>query len=461
MTDRRDLDLKMALNALDARQVPPAAPDWDAQVLAALGARPAQSARPAPGTQRLRPHRLGLRLLVAACLALAVFVFLSSGAGAWVGLPNLPNPLGFVFHRTPPHKPAPLPSSPAASPSPSSPSATAKPSPTSRPSPTPTRSKSASIVVPPSWPLDTDASHRGWQRRSSGTTANLMTVDFVGNDGWAVGSRGTILATTDGGATWAKRTSGYHGWLADVAFADREHGWTVGGNQPSGATVLATTDGGATWQTQTTAKTSLAAVFAVDSTHAWAVGHDSRGRGRVLATTDGRTWHEQHVGRRQFLVDVSFTDEKHGWAVGIGGTIVATRDGGTTWAAQQSHSDAYLSSVHFVDSAHGWAAGTQSFGSGSRAVVLATSDGGARWKLISIGSRYTTIFRMTFADRLHGWAVASYGPRLLCLATRNGGVSWRTVKVMRPPGLEDVGALSSGRACFVGYPGLIYTLGSR
>src|ERR1035437_2014209 len=127
MTEPRDLDLKMALDALDARQVPAAAPDWDARVLAALGARPAQNARPVPGTQRLRPHRLGLRLLVAACLALAVFVFQSSGAGAWVGLPDIPNPLGLVFHRTPPHKPAPLPSWPAASRKSSSPAATAKP----------------------------------------------------------------------------------------------------------------------------------------------------------------------------------------------------------------------------------------------------------------------------------------------------------------------------------------------
>jgi photosystem II stability/assembly factor-like uncharacterized protein len=459
MTDPRDLDLKMALNALDAGQVPPAAPDWDAQVLAALGARPAQRARPALGTQRLRPHRLGLRLLVAACLALAVFVFLSSGAGAWVGLPNLPNPLGFVFHRTPPHKPAPLPSSPAASPSSSSPSATAKPSPTSRPLPTPTRSKSASTVVPPSWPLDTDASHLGWQRRSSGTTANLMAADFVGTDGWAVGSRGTILATTDGGAMWAEQTSGYHGWLADVAFADSEHGWTVGGNQPSGATVLATTDGGGAWQKQTTVKGTLAAIAAVGTTHAWAVGGNGD-RGRVLATSDGQTWHEQNVGTRQFLIDVSFADEKHGWAVGSGGTIIATSDGGATWEAQKSRCDAELVSVQFADSAHGWAAGTR-VGSGNQAVVLATSDGGARWNLISVGSKYTAIFRMTFADRLHGWAVASYGPRLLCLATRNGGVSWRTVKVMRPPGLENVGAMSSGRACFVGWPGLIHTLRSR
>ena len=460
MTEPRDLDLKMALDALDARQVPPAAPDWDAQVLAALGARPASGAPPASGTQRLRPHRLGVRLLVAACLALAVFVFLSSGAGAWVGLPNIPNPLGFVFHRTPPHKPAPLPSPPAASPSPSSPSATAKPSPTSRPSPTPTRSKSAATVVPPSWPLATAASHLGWQRRSSGTTANLVTVDFVETDGWAVGSRGTILATTDGGATWAEQTSGYHGWLADVAFADREHGWTVGGNQPSGATVLATTDGGATWQKQTTVKGMLAAVAAIGATHAWAAGGNGA-RGRILATSDGQTWHEQDVGRRQSLIDVSFADEKHGWAVGSGGAIITTRDGGATWATQQSHSDAYLSSVHFADAAHGWAAGAQNFGSGSQAVVLATSDGGARWRLISIGSKGTSLFHMTFADRLHGWAVASYGPRLLCLATRNGGVSWRTVKVMRPPGLEDVGASASGRTCFVGWPGLIYTLGSH
>ena len=63
---------------------------------------------------------------------------------------------------------------------------------------------------------------------------------------WVVGESGTILATTDGGATWSKQSSGTTEWLLSVAFVDSTHGWAVG----FGGTILATTDGGATWRAQ-------------------------------------------------------------------------------------------------------------------------------------------------------------------------------------------------------------------
>ena len=60
---------------------------------------------------------------------------------------------------------------------------------------------------------------------------------------WAVGTRGIILNTTDGGTTWRQQTSGVQAWLSAAHFADRQHGWAVGGLN----TILKTTDGGETW----------------------------------------------------------------------------------------------------------------------------------------------------------------------------------------------------------------------
>jgi hypothetical protein len=48
--------------------------------------------------------------------------------------------------------------------------------------------------------------------------------------GWAVGANGTILLTTDGGATWQKRDSGVTAVLYGMHFADPTHGWAVGAN---------------------------------------------------------------------------------------------------------------------------------------------------------------------------------------------------------------------------------------
>lgn len=60
---------------------------------------------------------------------------------------------------------------------------------------------------------------------------------------WAVGTRGVILSTADGGVTWRQQTSGVEAWLSAVHFSDRQHGWAVGGLN----TILKTTDGGEAW----------------------------------------------------------------------------------------------------------------------------------------------------------------------------------------------------------------------
>ena len=80
------------------------------------------------------------------------------------------------------------------------------------------------------------------------STADLSGVAFSdANHGWAVGAGGTIIATTDGGATWNPQTSNVTADLSGVAFSDADHGWAVG----AGGTIIATSDGGATWNPQT------------------------------------------------------------------------------------------------------------------------------------------------------------------------------------------------------------------
>jgi photosynthesis system II assembly factor YCF48-like protein len=96
------------------------------------------------------------------------------------------------------------------------------------------------------------------------------------NHGWAVGYDGTIVATTDGGATWTAQTSGTTNTLIWVSFVDANHGWAVG----EFGTIVATTDGGASWTAQTSGTTNhLYGVFFVDASHGWAVGTGGTIRG--------------------------------------------------------------------------------------------------------------------------------------------------------------------------------------
>ena len=77
--------------------------------------------------------------------------------------------------------------------------------------------------------------------QSSGTTNTLFAVSFTDpNTGTAVGNGGTILRTTDGGATWVSQSSGTTNSLRGISFTDANTGTAVG----LSGTILRTTNGG-------------------------------------------------------------------------------------------------------------------------------------------------------------------------------------------------------------------------
>ena len=84
-----------------------------------------------------------------------------------------------------------------------------------------------------------------WSPVDSGTTSNLNGAILLdAGTGFAVGDTGTILKSTDAGATWTPLTSGTSNTLHGVYFLDPNQGVAVG----DGGTILRTTDGGAAWQ---------------------------------------------------------------------------------------------------------------------------------------------------------------------------------------------------------------------
>jgi hypothetical protein len=139
--------------------------------------------------------------------------------------------------------------------------------------------------------------------------------------------------------------------LRAVHFADPRTGWAVGG----GGTILATRDGGTTWAQQKSGiKANLLGVHFADARIGWAVGNG----GTIVTTRDGgTTWAEQSGGTNADLRAVHFANARTGWAVGGGGTILATRDGRTTWAQQKSETSWDLRAVHFANARTGWAVG--------------------------------------------------------------------------------------------------------
>jgi len=95
-----------------------------------------------------------------------------------------------------------------------------------------------------------------WTRQRSGSLAWLHSVFFVDqNRGWAVGSRGTLLSTNDGGRSWQK-SNPTEDAIRDVYFNDESSGWLVcernifdlQSNDEPRAYLMKTSDGGKHWK---------------------------------------------------------------------------------------------------------------------------------------------------------------------------------------------------------------------
>src|SRR4051812_44687070 len=76
------------------------------------------------------------------------------------------------------------------------------------------------------------------------TAENLNSTYFTnGSSGWAVGSGGTILHTSNGGSSWSAQASGVNLTLNSVDFIDANTGWAVGDT----GGIIRTVNGGTTW----------------------------------------------------------------------------------------------------------------------------------------------------------------------------------------------------------------------
>src|SRR5260370_18514029 len=210
-----------------------------------------------------------------------------------------------------------------------------------------------------------------WARQRVTTLAWLHAVFFLDqNRGWAVGSRGTLLGTLDGGINWQAKSQPTGDILRDIYFTDDQTGWLVcetniyelkTKDQPR-TYLMQTSDGGEHWKRINIRGADLDArvVRAVFSHgRGWAFGEG----GAIYATRDGgESWTRLHSPTRHLLLGGTFIDEDRGWLVGAGATIIQTSDGGETWHLSRlpgaNETAIRFAATSFVDNRLGWVVGS-------------------------------------------------------------------------------------------------------
>jgi photosystem II stability/assembly factor-like uncharacterized protein len=222
----------------------------------------------------------------------------------------------------------------------------------------------------------------GWQWGNPLPQGNtLRAMSFAGGAGYAAGDFGTLLKTTDGGASWSGLPVGTFSQLGVVQALDADT--VIAGG---GCVARRSTDGGATF--------TAVRFTPVES------------------------------ACRAPLQDLSFVSRDVGYLLLSDGSVFATSDGGTQFAPRTALPETRAAggfgsstAIAFLDATKGYAA------NGRR--MYETLDGGNSWRLVAaVGSDIRAIW---FADPAHGFAVGDQG---LVLRTDDGGAGW---------GVKDLG----------------------
>ncbi len=280
--------------------------------------------------------------------------------------------------------------------------------------------------------LHTDNGGETWQRQESPLAASLDKVTFVdAQTGWILGAswprsfhKEFLLHTKDGGQTWMQQDLPIPEDIIDTAWSDASTGWLV--TEYYDFHVFHTTDGGKTWQRQTLppSESYVESITCTDSLHAWIAARDT-----IFRTADGgKTWTTQYPGLDAVTL-VTFIDAQTGWAFGGHNRAIAkTANGGQTWQVQQAQMNS-VQDAQFLDPKTGWAL---SYGS-----LLATTDGGITWENSQAPRDRQAL---VFIDDQHGWAVGGTGrdgsgERITIAHTYDGGNSWQVqdLNIEMPP----------------------------
>ena len=315
------------------------------------------------------------------------------------------------------------------------------------------------------------ASAATWGRQSSGTMGWLHAVFFLNQKtGWAVGSKGALLTTVDGGLTWKIQQRPTEDSLSDVYFSTEQNGWLVcetniyelKTREAPRTYLLRTDDGGLTWEkvdvngddTRTgNVDTRLTRVIFARGGRGWVFGE----AGTAYTTNDaGKTWKRVQLPTRYLLLGGAFVDNDRGWLVGAGATILQTSDGGDTWH-QSRLTDANgarvtgvrFNSASFVDNRLGWAVGT-----GGR--ILRTVNGGRTWQEQTSGVT-VDLLDVKFLNDLEGWAVGAGGT---VIRTFDGGLHWTREPSGTSHPLERIFLTDRDHGWAVGFGGTIIAYGN-
>jgi len=305
----------------------------------------------------------------------------------------------------------------------------------------------------------------------------LQAVARAGGRLVAVGQRGHIVVSRDGGTTWQQSPVPVSSDLTAVFFVDEQHGWAVGHD----GVILHTEDAGGTWRVQLDGRKANDLLVAGMKRNAEREPASEAAR-KLLA--DALRFRDG--GPDKPFLDVWFADANVGYAVGAYNYIFATTDGGRTWepwfdrtdnpqalnlhAIRAAAGDVYVVGesglvlkldpagerfrkveIPYGGSLFGVTGTRQSvLAFGLRGTVLRSDDRGRTWEQVDAGLSTTVVAAALGAG--DGLLLADAGGRLV--QTTDGGRTFARVPLVKAAAVAGVAAVDARRLVFVGPRGV-------
>ena len=272
-------------------------------------------------------------------------------------------------------------------------------------------------------PLDVPATPSALAQRSPVAAVTRAGARLV-----AVGQRGHVLLSDDGGASWTQAAVPVSTDLTAVHFPTPSRGYAVGHD----GVVLSTADGGRTW----TRRLDGRALAPLVRTAGGGLAGVAAEQARALA---------DRMPDAAFL-DVWFADASTGFVVGAFNLVLRTDDGGETWTP-------WLDRVENPRALHLYAVrgvGGTVLLAGEQGLLLRLDPAAMRFRAVPV-ARGGTFFGLAAS----GGDVVAFGLGGRAVRSGDGGASWQVVPTGTDASLTGGTVLPDGRLVLASQEGRV------
>ena len=296
-------------------------------------------------------------------------------------------------------------------------------------------------VRPPAVNTTVETNRAEWSDRMPLSDRSLLLdVTVIGSRVIAVGDRGHVLVSEDGGSKWTQARVPTRSMLTAVTMVDEQHSWVVGHD----AVILASSNGGRDWVLQHLAPEwdlPLLDVWFANASHGIAVGAS----GLLLETHDGgRSWTRRTISQQEPHL-YAITEGRDGtlYIAGESGSLYRSRDSGRSWTALTSpYSGSFFGAIALSDGA------LLIFG--LRGNLYRSEDQGQTWRRLETSTTASLMGGVEQTDR----TVVIVGLSGTVLVSTDRGHEFFLSNRRDRLGLANAAELSGGRLLTVGEAGI-------